>query len=92
LHSIPGLELIEMKHTGPKARCCGGGGLLKGTEPIASVRISARRIKMAEKTGATILSSECPSCLMSFNDGLEETKSKLQFKDLSQIVVEALNL
>lgn len=92
LQSIPGLELIEMKHTGPKARCCGGGGLLKGTEPVASVRISVKRIEMAEKTGANILASECPSCLMSFNDGLEEMKSELQFKDLSQIVIEALKL
>ncbi|MFQ5832644.1 MAG: (Fe-S)-binding protein [Candidatus Thorarchaeota archaeon] len=92
LQSIPRLELVEMKHTGPKARCCGGGGLLKGTEPVASVRISVRRIEMAEKTGANILASECPSCLMSFSDGIEEKKSEIQFKDLSQIVIEALNL
>jgi heterodisulfide reductase subunit D len=92
LNSIPGVELLEMKHNRNKARCCGGGGLLKGTNPTMSVRISSRRVEEAEKTGAEILSSECPSCTMSFNDGIEHRESKIKFKDLSQIVVEALGL
>jgi Fe-S oxidoreductase len=92
LRAIPGLDLREMKHNRSKARCCGGGGLLKGTNPLMSVRISGRRIEEAEKTGAEIMASECPSCTMSFNDGIEETKSEIKFKDLSQIVVEALGL
>lgn len=92
LNSIPGLELREMKHTRNKADCCGGGGLLKGTNPLMSVRISGRRVGAAEKTGAEILASECPSCTMSFTDGIEDRKSKIVFKDLSQIVVEALGI
>ena len=92
LNSIPGLELIEMKHNKSKARCCGGGGLLKGTNPIMSVRVSGRRLEMAEKTGAEILSSECPSCQMSFSDGLEQRDPGIKFKDLSTIVSEALGL
>ncbi|MHA2301977.1 MAG: (Fe-S)-binding protein [Candidatus Thorarchaeota archaeon] len=92
LNAIPGLELREMKHVRNKALCCGGGGLLKGTNPLMSVRISGRRLEMAEKTGAEIMASECPSCTMSFNDGIEDRNSQLKFKDLSQIVVEALGL
>jgi len=92
LKAIPGLELREMKHRRGKADCCGGGGLLKGTNPLMSVRISGRRIAQAEKTGAEIMVSECPSCTMSFSDGLEDTGSELKFKDLSQIVVEALGI
>jgi Fe-S oxidoreductase len=92
LNSIPGLELREMKHNRNRARCCGGGGLLKGTNPVMSVSVSAKRVEMAEKTGAEIMTSECPSCTMSFNDGIEERKSDIRFKDLSQIVVEALGL
>ena len=81
-----------MKHRRNKARCCGGGGLLKGTKPVASVRIAGRRVEEAEKTGAEIMASECPSCTMSLNDGIENRKSEIKFKDLSQIVVEALGL
>lgn len=92
LNAIPGIQLREMKHTRNKARCCGGGGLLKGTNPLMSVRISGRRIEEAEKTGAEFLASECPSCTMSLNDGIEQKGSELKFKDLSQIVVEALGL
>ncbi len=92
LNAIPGLVLREMKHSRNKADCCGGGGLLKGTNPLMSVRISGRRIEATEKTGATILASECPSCMMSFMDGIENTGKKIKFKDLSQIVVEALGL
>jgi heterodisulfide reductase subunit D len=92
LKAIPGLEVREMRYSKNKARCCGGGGILKGTNPLMSVRISSSRIKMAEKTGAEILASECPSCTMSFNDGIEESGSEIKFKDLSQIVVEVLGL
>lgn len=92
LNSIPGLVVKEMKHAKNKARCCGGGGLLKGTNPMASVRISGRRLEEAEKTGAEIIASECPSCAMSFADGIEQFKSSIKFKDLSEIVVEALGL
>ena len=92
LKAIPGLELLEMKHNRNKARCCGGGGLLKGTNPMMSVRIAGRRVEEAEKTGAEIIASECPSCAMSFIDGIEHNESKIKFKDLSQIVVEALGL
>lgn len=92
LRAIPGLELREMKHTRNRARCCGGGGMLKGTNPVMSVRISARRIEMAQRTGAEIMASECPSCTMSFRDGLEQMESKIVFKDLSQVVVEALGI
>jgi Fe-S oxidoreductase len=92
LNAIPGIQVREMKHTREKARCCGGGGLLKGTNPMMSVRISGRRLEEAEKAGAEFLASECPSCTMSFNDGIEHNESKMTFKDLSQIVVEALGL
>ena len=50
------------------------------------------QIEEAEKIGAEITASECPSCTMSFNDGIEDKKSEIKFKDLSQIVVEALGL
>ncbi len=92
LKAIPGLELKELKHNRNKADCCGGGGLLKGTNPLMSIRISQRRLKAAEKTGAEFLASECPSCTMSFNDGLESMESEIVFKDLSEIVTEALGL
>ena len=92
LKAIPGLELIEMPHNRNKADCCGGGGLLKGTNPLMSVRISQRRLRAAEQTGAEILASECPSCAMSFGDGLEAMESKIVFKDLTEIVTEALGI
>jgi Fe-S oxidoreductase len=59
---------------------------------MMSVRISGRRIEEAEKTGAEFMASECPSCTMSLNDGIEHSGSEMKFKDLSQIVVEALEL
>ncbi|MGY5858665.1 MAG: (Fe-S)-binding protein [Candidatus Thorarchaeota archaeon] len=92
LSMIPGLQVREMKHNRNKARCCGGGGLLKGVDPLMSVRISGRRIEEGKKTGAEIMASECPSCTMSFNDGIEHLSSDMKFKDLSEIVVEALGL
>jgi glycolate oxidase len=92
LSSIPGLKLYEMKYNKDQARCCGGGGLLKATNPEMSIRIGAQRIKMAAETGADIICSECPSCAMSMDETIELSGADIKYKDLSEIVVEALGL
>lgn len=57
-----GAQIKEMEWNKENARCCGGGGGLRRTNPEISEAIAAERVKDAEKTGAGLLVTACPMC------------------------------
>ncbi len=83
---------VETPEHGRDARCCGGGGLLQAFDNSLRTKISIKRIKQAESTGAKILTSTCPSCKMALVDGAKELKSKLEILDIAELVARQLNL
>jgi len=65
--SIPGLEFREL----PEADwCCGGAGSYNVTHHQLSVRILERKIENFRQTGAHLLATSCPSCLLQLGFGL----------------------
>lgn len=67
LRSIPGLEFREL----PEADwCCGGAGSYNVTHHELSVRILERKMENFRQTGARLLATSCPSCLLQLGFGL----------------------
>lgn len=89
LGSIPGLRLTEMKDSRELSRCCGGGGGVKTAYPGVSHRIAVKRIRQAEKTGASLLVTACPFCVQSLSSAAKDVESPLRVVDLSVLVDEA---
>ncbi len=93
--AIPGVELVEMAHNRASSLCCGGGGGRVWQEDLdAKVKMSEIRIREAGATGAGILITACPLCLIMLEDarktaGLEDT---LRLMDLNELVALALDL
>ncbi len=93
IKAIPGIELIEMKHCRENSLCCGGGGGRLWQEELdVEVRMSERRIMEAAETGAQILITCCPICLIMLEDarktkGLEDS---IKVLDLNELVYLAL--
>ncbi|OGO05489.1 MAG: Fe-S oxidoreductase, partial [Chloroflexi bacterium RBG_13_54_9] len=92
LKSIPGLELVEMENSRENALCCGGGGGRIWQDTKKGERFSDVRVQQAIDTGASVLATVCPYCLLNFEDSvLSENKSDvLQIKDVSELLWEAL--
>ncbi len=67
LRAIPGLDLVEMAEAD---RCCGGAGTFALTHPETSLLILERKVANAAATGATIVASGCPACLLQIGYGL----------------------
>jgi len=63
LRNIPGIELVEMEHSGEKSFCCGGGGGGVWRDTARGERLAEIRLEEALKTGADILATACPYCL-----------------------------
>lgn len=92
---IPGVELVEMVHNREDSLCCGGGGDRMWQEDMdADPKMSEIRIREAAATGAEVVVTACPLCLIMLEDarktaGLEEG---LKVMDLNELVVMALEL
>jgi Fe-S oxidoreductase/nitrate reductase gamma subunit len=94
IRSIPGTSLIEMEHHGPDSLCCGAGGgrMWQGKELDGKARMSEIRVKEAHATGAEVLITACPLCLIMLEDALKTLgfEKEMKVMDLNEVVLQSL--
>jgi len=93
LKSVPGLKLVEMDRSRERSLCCEGGGgrmWLEGTNP--GLRLAQLRIQEALETGAEVLATACPFCLLTLEEAVKHlnAEDRLRVMDIAEIAVEAL--
>jgi len=87
LKKIKGIELVEMTRSRENSRCCGAGGGYKSQYNDMAVNIAAERIRDAEETGAEILVTCCPFCVVNLTQGAKQINSKIKIMDLSEVLL-----
>ncbi len=94
LRAIQGIELVEPEGTsGEWATCCGGGGGFEAVFPELSEILAVNRVKELLETGAEIIVTQCPGCIMQLKTGLKELKvNNVKVLDLAQVVVMAMGV
>ncbi len=91
LESIPGVRLTEMERTRADSLCCGGGGGRIFLETPPEERFSTLRIAQAERTGAQVLCSACPYCVLNLEDSSKTVGTTgLAVRDVAEYVAEHL--
>jgi len=85
LESIPGVRLAEMEDNRSNALCCGGGGGGMYVEPTGE-RPSHRRVAQANDTGAAVMATACPFCVLNFEDGVKTVGSGIRVMDVAEIL------
>jgi len=94
IRSIPGTTLIEMEHHGPDSLCCGAGGgrMWQGKELDGEARMSEIRVREAHATGAEVLITACPLCLIMLEDALKTLgfEKEMKIMDLNELVLQSL--
>jgi Fe-S oxidoreductase len=100
LGGIPGVRLAEMVPSGADSRCCGTSGFLHCD--AESRRLQSLRLADARATGAELLVTACPKCLIHFTcaqkederrarlSGLAEETTRMRAEDLTVLVAGAL--
>jgi dimethylglycine catabolism B len=83
-------DLREMHRHGDKTFCCGAGGSNYWYKVPQQRTISGIRTEEAAKTGASTLATECPFCLSMFEDSTRVSGTKMDVKDIAEIVAEEL--
>jgi Fe-S oxidoreductase len=92
IRAIPGVRLVEMKHCRQDSLCCGGGGGRMWQDLKGERKMSEVRMEEAEATGAQILITACPLCLIMLEDGRKAAGKREGFRvmDLNELLLEAL--
>jgi glycolate oxidase iron-sulfur subunit len=86
IRSIPGVELIEMRH--PDI-CCGAAGLYSTLEPAMSARILAEKLDDLTATRAEVAVTANPGCQMQLESGLRARGSTIQVQHVSELLASA---
>jgi Fe-S oxidoreductase len=94
LRAIKGIELVEPEWTyGEWATCCGGGGGFEVVFPELSQILAVNRAKELLETGADIIVTHCPGCILQLEEGLKALKIKdVKVLDLAQVVAMAMGV
>lgn len=78
-----GLSFVQAKE---EETCCGFGGSFSANFPAISREILTRKLDDAQSTGADILVTECPGCIMQLRGGALSQKRELQVIHLSELL------
>ncbi len=88
-------DFVEMKRNKSFALCCGAGGgqMFKEAEK-GSKEVFLERTEDALETGADIIATACPYCMVMMTDGLKYKNKNEEIKnyDIAELVTLSLNL
>lgn len=92
IRSIENVDLVEPEWTaGEWSTCCGGGGGFEVVFPDMSLTLASNRVRELAETGAEIIATHCPGCLMQLKSGIKALKKgKIEVLDLSTLIARSL--
>jgi Fe-S oxidoreductase len=89
---VPGLEILEMLHSGRNATCCGTSAWMNCDQ--TSKQIQMERIGEAKATGSSRLVTACPKCQIhlrcAISQGQSAGETAIEIQDLSTFLASCL--
>jgi glycolate oxidase iron-sulfur subunit len=88
LSAIPGLDLVELPYS---ELCCGSAGVYNVTETKASLELLADKMHHAQATGAQVIATSNPGCLLQMRAGAQMHGTLQEVLHVVEILDRALN-
>lgn len=94
LKRIPGLRLVEMRHSREQSLCCGGGGGGPWKQYRPDQKFSTVRVKEALDAGAHVIATACPYCTRMLNEAIADLNAKntIRVLDISELLLTSTEL
>jgi Fe-S oxidoreductase len=97
LDAVPGLERVEMHRHGKRGFCCGAGGARMWMEERIGKRVNVERTDEALGTGAEIIATSCPYCLIMLDDAVNARRAEggaqgVKVIDIAQVLADSIGL
>jgi len=90
IQAIPGIDFVELPLNRKFSVCCGGGGNVEMTDPELSAQVAQMKLDTIQSVGAETVVTACQQCVRTIATRARRTKTKLAVKDLTDVVVEAM--
>jgi Fe-S oxidoreductase len=84
LQSVPGIRFVEMQDAD---RCAGGAGTFIVKNYDLSYQVFERKRRAIAATGADVVATSCPACMIQLNNGL---RGGVKVKHVAELLEEAL--
>jgi glycolate oxidase iron-sulfur subunit len=88
LKAIPGVEFVELPYSDI---CCGSAGIYNVTQTEASLELLAEKMEKAKKTGAQLIATANPGCLLQLRAGVEMHGTGQEVLHVVEVLERALN-
>ena len=88
LKAIPGVEFVELPYSDI---CCGSAGVYNVTQTEASLELLAEKMEKAKKTGAQLIATANPGCLLQLRAGVEMHGTGQEVLHVVEVLERALN-
>lgn len=92
-----GATVAEMGRSREQSFCCGGGGGRSFAIEPPDQRVNVIRAKQARETGASVVATACPFCLLMLEDGCKAAARQgndkapiQQVRDIAEILAESM--
>jgi glycolate oxidase iron-sulfur subunit len=86
LRQIPGLTLVEMQES---ALCCGSAGIYNVVQPAMSDALGQRKVRHALATGADVVVSANPGCMIQVQANLKKAGSLVRVRHIVELLDDA---
>ncbi|MGH7166831.1 MAG: FAD-binding and (Fe-S)-binding domain-containing protein [Nitrospiraceae bacterium] len=83
LAGLPGVEFIEMQDAD---RCAGGAGTYVLKDYDTAMKIFERKRRAIEESGAEVVATSCPACMIQLNNGL---RGKFRVRHVAELLADA---
>jgi heterodisulfide reductase subunit D len=92
LDALPGVQVVEMRHSRAAASCCAGGTWSNCDRFAKSIQVE--RLKEARSTGAEVLVTACPKCQIHLRCAMHDARLgesiEMEMRDVAELVAAAL--
>ncbi len=87
LRALPQVDYVEMENAGS---CCGLGGTYSVYHYDTSKKIGAKKAANIETSGAALVATDCPGCIMQLQDSINHAGGPQQAVHILDLLAEAL--
>ncbi len=87
LKALPNVDFVEMASA---AACCGFGGTFSVYHYDESKAIGARKIEGLVESGATVIATACPGCIMQLQDSINHAELPVRAVHILELIARAL--
>ncbi|HEY3298762.1 MAG TPA: (Fe-S)-binding protein, partial [Armatimonadota bacterium] len=82
-----GCDIVEMPNSDA---CCGFAGSYSLSQPEISQAILDRKLQSIKTTGATMIATDCPGCLIQIRSAIRDSRIKVQALHTAEVLSEAM--